>query len=73
VWLICELRADGMSIADLARKFDVCKATISYYTNGKRRAHMVVGQKGLAKPRTYRFTPADPDEFGLVHIPRRRR
>lgn len=64
VYLILELRDEGMAYSLIAAKFETSKATIADICKGRRRAQSAVGQKHLAptKPRI-RFRPARPDEF----------
>ena len=68
VWLILELRADGMHLGLIAEKFDISKSQACYICSGKRRGQLAVGQKWLAPPHRLRFTSAKPDDFELVHI-----
>ena len=63
--LIIELRADGMSLVEIGRKFDISKGMAHDLCSGRRRSHIAIGQKLLAPPakRRYRFRPARIDEF----------
>lgn len=64
VWLMLELRAGGMSLPEIARKFETSKSVVHGYVHGNRRAQTGVGQKRLA-PVAYRFRwrAAKADEF----------
>lgn len=61
--LMRELRAEGMSIAVLADKFDCSRASASYICAGKRR-QLATDQKFVAHSTRYRpKRPARPEEF----------
>jgi len=45
IWLIHSLRAEGLGYKLIAVKFEVSAATIESICLGRRRAHLVVGQK----------------------------
>lgn len=62
--LILELRAERLTYAAIAAKFDIHKATVYDICAGRRRSQSVTGQKRLApqRPRN-RFKAARIDEF----------
>lgn len=66
--MILELRADGLSYARIAAKFDdeprVSTSMVRYICNGGRRAQTVMGHKRVG-PRPYRPTVASLDDFDL--------
>jgi transposase len=45
IWLIHELRAEGMRRREIAEKFEVSVYTIIEILSGRRRAHSATGQK----------------------------
>ena len=47
VWLVRELREEGMTYPDIAAKFDISKGEAHDICSGRRRGHVVVGQRKL--------------------------
>ena len=45
VWLINELKAEGLSYRQIAIKFGVSRSTVESICQGRRRAHIATGQK----------------------------
>ncbi len=43
--LICELRAEGLEYAEIAKKFDVSTTLVCYICNGQRRTQVATGQR----------------------------
>lgn len=62
--LVHELDAEGLKQSVIADKMEISRALVSYILSGKRRGHMIVGQRIAlpARPRL-RFRPASIDEF----------
>ena len=46
-WLICDLKAEGLSYRQIALKFEMARETIADICKGRRRGQAVVGQKML--------------------------
>jgi DNA-binding XRE family transcriptional regulator len=51
-YLIHELRAEGISQAAIAEKFEVSRHTIESICQGRRRQYLAVGQKATGRRRT---------------------
>ncbi len=45
VWLILELRDEGMTYATIAKKFETSKGTVHDICSGRRRQYLAVGQR----------------------------
>lgn len=64
VELILNLRAEGLSLAQIAAKFDdgvrISKRTVHAICRGEKRSQTVMGHKLVPLPRS---APADPGEF----------
>lgn len=45
VWLIHELKAEGLTYRQIAAKFDISKAQVGHICTGFRRGHVVTGQR----------------------------
>ena len=43
--LIIQLREEGMKLIEIAEKFEISKTEVCYICLGRRRAHIVMGQK----------------------------
>ena len=64
MWLIKELHAAGVAQKEIARKFEMSKAAVSYIVRNQRRAQIATGQKRAGvTPHRYRFRLAKADEF----------
>lgn len=42
---MCELRAEGLEYAEIAKKFEISTTQAYYICNGLRRAHTATGQR----------------------------
>ena len=45
VWLICDLRSQGLTHAAIAEKFEVSIHTVKSIATGRRRAHIATAQR----------------------------
>lgn len=63
--LMRELRDDGMTLSEIASKFECSKTQVSDICAHKRRGHTTTGQKSLrpSPPRYRERRPAQPSEF----------
>ncbi len=65
--LMVALKAEGLTYLQIAVKFECSKSAVADYCKGRRRGHLVVGQKRLPPPQKRRqFSAAHTDEFDVV-------
>jgi hypothetical protein len=65
IWLIHDLRREGLTYQEIADKFEVSKALVADICKGRRRGQTVTGQRSL-KPAAFRYRAASADEFGAL-------